>query len=76
MSTGSCCRCHEWSDTPETVQQILTREFVPCTGCSQQPVIHTLAHQYVARKPRWWVVNGHQAVPIWIVDLVRRKFKF
>ncbi len=76
MKQKSCRHCSNWADSPEIVQEILRKRFSPCEGCEQQQVIHMLARQYELNQPRWWVINGVHVVPIWVVDIVRKRFNF
>ena len=76
MNEKPCHRCLGWADSPEIVQAILARQFSPCEDCDQKPVIRALTQQYEMSQPRWWVVNNTQVVPIWVVDALKKKFKF
>ncbi len=76
MNTKACRRCFKWADSPEIVLEILSNRFHPCEGCEQQPVFRMLAQQYELNQPRWWVINGVHVVPIWVVDVVKKRFNF
>lgn len=76
MTLKSCQRCFQWADSPETVHKILSGQFDPCEGCKHEPMFRVVAQQYQMNQPRWWVVNDALVIPIWVVDIVRKKFTF
>ena len=77
LSGADLCRgCIEDGSTDREMHALVNNEHEKCEGCTHQPLIKTLAAQFQANKPRWWVVNGKVLVPIWGVEMLRRFRKF
>jgi hypothetical protein len=50
----------------------LLREWSAADDGSRSNALHVAAQQFRLRKPQWWVVNGKTAVPIWMVERLRK----
>jgi hypothetical protein len=69
----SCNRCLEWTNSVETVLEVLNNDASACEGCGRQREMRVVADQYRKRRSRWWIVGTKVVVPIWIVETLRTR---
>jgi hypothetical protein len=72
---NSCTRCLEWDRPATNVHAILHGEWPACLGCAGQDTIKIAVEQYCAQQPRWWLVNGVLAAPIWVIERFGRSHR-
>jgi hypothetical protein len=75
MQSKSCDRCLGWTESVESVEAALKKQWQARDACPHQPLMWTAIEQLRTGRPSWWVVNGAVVVPIWAVELVKKRVR-
>jgi len=73
MHSKSCTFCLEWTSSDETLEQALRGRWRASETCAHQPLMHVAIEQLRKGVPTWWVVGGAVVVPIWAVELLKKR---
>ena len=73
MSSKSCSRCLGWTTSAKVLLDILNDRSSACEGCVHGADMKLVIEQYQTRRPRWWMVGSTVVVPIWMVELLRKR---
>jgi hypothetical protein len=75
MQPKSCHRCLGWTESVEAVDAALKKQWHPREACAHEPLMWAAIEQLRTGRPAWWVVNGSVIVPIWAVELVKKRVR-
>ena len=75
MQAKSCDRCLGWIESAESVDAALRKMWQARSACTHQPLMGIAIEQLRTGRPSWWVVNGTVVVPIWAVELVKKRVR-
>ena len=73
MHSKSCSCCLEWTASDETVGEALRGRWRARENCAHQSLMHVAIEQLKKGIPTWWVVGGTVIVPIWAVELLKKR---
>ena len=73
MHSGSCSFCLEWTDSEENVANALRGRWRASASCVHQPLMQVAINQLRKGLPIWWVVGGEVIVPIWAVEVLKKR---
>ena len=75
MQSKSCDCCLGWTESVEGVDAALKKKWQAPASCAHLPLMWAAIEQLRAGRPAWWVVSGSVVVPIWAVELVKRRIR-
>ena len=75
MQPKSCARCLGWTESIESVDAALKKQWQASEACAHQRLMWTAIDQLRTGRTAWWVVNGSVVVPIWIVEQVKKRVR-
>jgi hypothetical protein len=73
MHLKSCNSCLEWTASNETVEDAIKGRWQARQVCAHQPIMRVAIEQFRKGHPAWWVVGGSVVVPIWTVELMKKR---
>ena len=73
MASKSCNCCLEWTASGEAVENALKGRWQASQPCPHQPLMRVAIDQLRKGHPSWWVVGGAVVVPIWTVELLKKR---
>ena len=73
MASKSCYCCLEWIAAGETVEDALRGRWQQGQPCQHQPLMRIAIEQLRKGHPSWWVVGGSVVVPIWAVEMLKKR---
>ena len=73
MHSKSCSFCLEWTESDETVAEAVRGRWRARESCAHLPLMGVAIEQLRKGLPSWWVVGGVVIVPIWAVELIKKR---
>ena len=73
MPSHSCTHCLEWTTSEKAMEDALKGRWRARQRCPHQPLMQTAIEQFRKGVSAWWVVGGAVVVPIWTVEILKKR---
>ena len=73
MHSNSCAFCLEWTTSERATDDALRGRWRARQKCPHQSLMHVAIDQFRKGISAWWVVGGKVVVPIWTVEILKKR---